>query len=552
MMTHAPEPTMSPANAYTPLHDAAGRDRLGHDATGHQPLEDLGATGTMPPARIRAILADLVPPLSALHRAGRVHGDLALATIGLDAAGRAHLLTPPLQPAANAETATPRDGYAAFEQYTDDPDTPCGPWTDIYGLCAVACALLTGTPPPPALSRCVRDDYVPLVELRPRDEHAFCAVLDAGLSLDAAGRPRTIAEFTHALRLDEAPVAPPAPAAPPEPPEPPAPVAAAAPAPVAAAAPAPAHVRPEPEVATAPLRHAGPPAARPRATWPTVVVVTALAAMAFYAWLRPAPDQQPQTMASASGNSPTPAMPTADQKETAPAVPGQPPPADPATQQPASNQATAGQPSPEQSAAEQAPAVQPQTEQPLAEPPSSGQSPANQATSTDHAAGPLASADPPKVDDASPPHIDAPPASRQPAEPAATPPATAAMSPPGQTGAAPTATPSPAQPARPSATPPATGTTTGTAAAAAPAATPGAAAARPAPKPAMSSVSVAIRPWGEVLVDGRSRGVSPPLNRLMLAPGSYRITVRNRAAPDYHMTLNVVAGRAASIAHSFE
>jgi hypothetical protein len=548
---------MSPANAYTPLHDAAGRNPLGHEAPGRQPLEDLPATGAMSPARIRAILADLLPPLSALHRAGRVHGDLSLATIGLDAAGRAHLLTPPLQPAANAETATPRDGYAAFEQYTDDPDTPCGPWTDIYGLCAVACALLTGAPPPAALSRCVRDDYVPLVDLRPRDEHAFCAVLDAGLSRDAAGRPRTIAEFAHALRLEEAPVAPPAPPAPPEPPAPvaaaaPAPVAAAAPAPAPApAAPAPAHVRPEPEVATAPVRHAGPPATRPRATWPTVVVVTALAAMALYAWLRPAPDQQAQTMASASGNSPTPATPTTDQKEPAPAVQGQPAPAptDPATQQPASNQAAAEQSSPEQSAAEQAPAVQPQTEQPLAEPPSSGQSPANQATSADHATGPLASADPPKVDDASPPHIDAPPASRQPAEPAATPPATAAMSPPGQTGAAPTATPSPAQP---SATPPATGTTTGTAAAAAPAATPGAAAARPAPKPAMSPVSVAIRPWGEVLVDGRSRGVSPPLNRLMLAPGSYRITVRNRAAPDYHMILNVAAGRAATIAHNFE
>jgi hypothetical protein len=66
------------------------------------------------------------------------------------------------------------------------------------------------------------------------------------------------------------------------------------------------------------------------------------------------------------------------------------------------------------------------------------------------------------------------------------------------------------------------------------------------------TVSVSIRPWGEVFVNGRSHGVSPPLNRLTLPPGKYAITVRNKAGPDYHQTLVVTAGRSAAISHTFE
>ncbi|ANN73718.1 hypothetical protein [Bordetella bronchialis] len=160
------------------------------------------AAGGMAPDRVRRILADLAPSLRTLHRAGLAHGDIAPATIGLDEAGRAFLLTPPLEPAANAEHAPRRSGYAAFEQYTDDPDTPCGPWTDIYALSATACALLTGQAPPSALARCVRDEYVPLARRDGADEQDFRAVLDSGLAMDGRARPRDIAAFARALGLD--------------------------------------------------------------------------------------------------------------------------------------------------------------------------------------------------------------------------------------------------------------------------------------------------------------------------------------------------------------
>ncbi|ARP87835.1 hypothetical protein CAL13_17660 [Bordetella genomosp. 9] len=81
--------------------------------------------------------------------------------------------------------------------------------------------------------------------------------------------------------------------------------------------------------------------------------------------------------------------------------------------------------------------------------------------------------------------------------------------------------------------------------------TAGAPAARP-PSKTPVAVSVSIRPWGEILVDGRSRGVSPPLNSLSLPPGEHRITLRNNANPDFHMTLTVKPGQPASISHTFQ
>lgn len=74
----------------------------------------------------------------------------------------------------------------------------------------------------------------------------------------------------------------------------------------------------------------------------------------------------------------------------------------------------------------------------------------------------------------------------------------------------------------------------------------------PPPQAAPVTVRVAVRPWGEVLVNGRSRGVSPPLRELSLPPGRYQVTVRNASAGDYRMTLTVAAGRPASITHEFE
>ena len=64
------------------------------------------------------------------------------------------------------------------------------------------------------------------------------------------------------------------------------------------------------------------------------------------------------------------------------------------------------------------------------------------------------------------------------------------------------------------------------------------------------SVSLAITPWGEVFVDGRSKGVSPPLSRLTLSPGAHRIEIRN--GEDHHVvTIQVNADKEAKVRHRF-
>jgi serine/threonine-protein kinase len=81
---------------------------------------------------------------------------------------------------------------------------------------------------------------------------------------------------------------------------------------------------------------------------------------------------------------------------------------------------------------------------------------------------------------------------------------------------------------------------------AAPAATP----ALP-PPPADASVTLAIAPWGEILVDGDSRGVSPPLTHLTLSPGTHTIEVRNGTAAPFLSRLELQPGQAAEVQHRF-
>lgn len=68
---------------------------------------------------------------------------------------------------------------------------------------------------------------------------------------------------------------------------------------------------------------------------------------------------------------------------------------------------------------------------------------------------------------------------------------------------------------------------------------------------AHGTLKLAISPWGEVLVDGRSVGVAPPLNQLNLPAGSHVITIRNGDAPDFRQTIEVRPGKAVSVKHRF-
>jgi len=73
----------------------------------------------------------------------------------------------------------------------------------------------------------------------------------------------------------------------------------------------------------------------------------------------------------------------------------------------------------------------------------------------------------------------------------------------------------------------------------------------PAPVVAAGVIQLAILPWGEVFVDGKSRGVSPPLRTIELPPGSHVVEVRNTSFPSYIQRLEVRSGEPVRFRHQF-
>ena len=452
----------------------------------------LDALIRMPPgparqAAITRIVASLAVPLAALHEAGQVHGGICPAAVVHGPSGELLLATPPVAPTPDAEDAPRQPGYAAFEQYTDDPAYPCGPWTDVHGLAALAYFLATGSAPPSALARRVRDDYVPLGDWG-GDVYgkAFCDAVDSGLAMPMHARPATVTSFAAAMGALQAAESMatfmPTPEFEPEPEfEPtPTPTSTDEPAFIPLAA-SPTDGRPADDDAlarsTAGVSTQAPPEipVRRRRMLPLMLVVFALLlAGGGYAWVRmTTPPVQlagtPQT------SSPAPAR--------APEGPPSAPPAGPEASPQALPQAapqTAPQTTPPVAAAP-APATVPPVAEPIAEASSSPEpAPETPSEASPPGAGPAAAAG---TSDMPPPPVAEPPAP---------------------------------------------------------------------PKAAPVVVRVAVRPWGEVLINGRSRGVSPPLREISLAPGRYQVTVRNASAGDHSMTLTVAPNRPAIITHEFK
>jgi hypothetical protein len=54
-----------------------------------------------------------------------------------------------------------------------------------------------------------------------------------------------------------------------------------------------------------------------------------------------------------------------------------------------------------------------------------------------------------------------------------------------------------------------------------------------------------------VLVDGKSRGVSPPVRKLEISAGTHTIEIRNTTFPAYKERVEVKAGEATRIRHRF-
>ena len=72
----------------------------------------------------------------------------------------------------------------------------------------------------------------------------------------------------------------------------------------------------------------------------------------------------------------------------------------------------------------------------------------------------------------------------------------------------------------------------------------------PAPPPA--NLQLTIIPWGEVFVDGASRGISPPLRQISVTPGKHLVVVRNASLPPYTEQVDPKPGEQFTIRHRFD
>jgi serine/threonine protein kinase len=174
-------------------------------------------------AWLRALLLQMIDALEVMHLERCYHRDIApdnvllvpsAAQFGGPQALRAVLLDfgaarRVIGDATQALTVILKSGYAPIEQYAESTSMKQGSWTDVYALCAVLYAAITGKAPPPSVNRMVRDDMVPAQQAGVgRYTPQFLVAIDAGLAIRPEHRPldmaalRSLFDSPAALTLD--------------------------------------------------------------------------------------------------------------------------------------------------------------------------------------------------------------------------------------------------------------------------------------------------------------------------------------------------------------
>jgi class 3 adenylate cyclase len=69
--------------------------------------------------------------------------------------------------------------------------------------------------------------------------------------------------------------------------------------------------------------------------------------------------------------------------------------------------------------------------------------------------------------------------------------------------------------------------------------------------PHNATLTLSVLPWGEVYIDGKKLGVSPPLRSVPVAPGKHQVEFRNASFPAHRQTLNVKPGESIIVSHRF-
>jgi serine/threonine-protein kinase len=72
------------------------------------------------------------------------------------------------------------------------------------------------------------------------------------------------------------------------------------------------------------------------------------------------------------------------------------------------------------------------------------------------------------------------------------------------------------------------------------------------PPAASATIAFTVSPWGEVVVDGRSYGATPPLTHLPLPPGEHAVEIRNGVSDPYRTVVRIEPDQVLRIQHKFE
>ena len=67
-----------------------------------------------------------------------------------------------------------------------------------------------------------------------------------------------------------------------------------------------------------------------------------------------------------------------------------------------------------------------------------------------------------------------------------------------------------------------------------------------------ATVFLSIDPWGEIFVNGKSQGVSPPRKVLKLDPGKYKIEIRNTTFPAHVLNIDLKSRDETTLKHKFQ
>lgn len=163
----------------------------------------LRENGAFPVEEASTIIKALCHGLAKVHAMDVLHRDIKPGNIILRDNGMPVLIDFGAAKSFSGDNATMTaiwtPGYGAKEQMSTEEQQ--GPYTDIYGLAAVAYTMVMRKRPPDVTTRWPKDNYEPLAgEAQNEDEAFLFPLIDLGLQVDKSDRPQNIDDWLSQAR----------------------------------------------------------------------------------------------------------------------------------------------------------------------------------------------------------------------------------------------------------------------------------------------------------------------------------------------------------------